>query len=66
MLFRSLIFARSLFASLADLRGDKAAWKIVDAHPEWVQAVPLDQPAPADLNTWEAYEAARVAARITP
>ena len=61
-----LIFARSLFASLADLRGDKAAWKIVDAHPEWVQAVPLDQPAPADLNTWEAYEAAHVAARITP
>jgi molybdenum cofactor cytidylyltransferase len=61
-----LILPRSLFASLADLRGDKAAWKIVDAHPEWVQAVPLDQPAPADLNTWEAYEAARVAARITP
>jgi molybdenum cofactor cytidylyltransferase len=60
-----LIFARSLFASLADLRGDKAAWKIVDAHPEWVQTVPLDQPAPADLNTWEAYEAASTAARIT-
>jgi molybdenum cofactor cytidylyltransferase len=61
-----LIFARSLFAPLAELRGDKAAWKIVDAHPQWVQTVPLDQPAPADLNTWEAYEAASNAARITP
>lgn len=60
-----LIFARSLFAPLAELRGDKAAWKIVDAHPEWVQTVSLDRPAPADLNTWEAYEAASTAARIT-
>ena len=60
-----LVFARPLFAPLAELRGDKAAWKIVDAHPEWVQTVCLDQPAPGDLNTWEAYEAARTAARIT-
>ena len=60
-----LIFARPLFARLAELRGDKAAWKIVDAHPEWVQTVPLDRPAPADLNTWEAYEAASTAVRIT-
>ena len=54
-----LIFARALFPLLEALRGDKAAWKIVDAHPDWVRPVPIDRPAPSDVNTWEAYQALR-------
>jgi molybdenum cofactor cytidylyltransferase len=52
-----LIFARSLFEQLAALQGDKAAWKILDAHPDWVHGVPISRPAPADVNTWTEYEA---------
>jgi molybdenum cofactor cytidylyltransferase len=54
-----LVFARALFPLLEALRGDKAAWKIIDAHPDWVRPVPIDRPAPADVNTWEAYQALR-------
>jgi molybdenum cofactor cytidylyltransferase len=54
-----LIFARALFPQLEALRGDKAAWKIVDARPDWVRPVPIDRPAPGDVNTWEAYQALR-------
>lgn len=52
-----MVFDRSLFGALAALQGDKAAWKIVDAHPEWVREVPFDRPYPFDVNTWEEYEA---------
>jgi molybdenum cofactor cytidylyltransferase len=54
-----LVFARDLFPLLEALRGDKAAWKIVDAHPDWIHSVPIDRPAPGDINTWEAYQALR-------
>ena len=50
-----LVFARALFEQLVALRGDKAAWKIVDAHREWIRAVPVDRPHPRDVNTWEQY-----------
>jgi molybdenum cofactor cytidylyltransferase len=40
-----LIFARALFPLLEALRGDKAAWKIVDAHPDWIHPVPIDRSA---------------------
>ncbi len=52
-----LMFGRALFEQLVVLRGDKAAWKIVDAHPDWVRPVPVDRPLPADVNTWQEYEA---------
>jgi molybdenum cofactor cytidylyltransferase len=52
-----MIFGRSLFESLAALQGDKAAWKLVDAHPEWTRSVVIDRPFPFDVNTWEEYEA---------
>lgn len=52
-----MIFARSLFEPLAALQGDKAAWKLVDAHPDWTHPVALDRPYPFDVNTWEEYEA---------
>ena len=54
-----LVFDRELFARLAGLAGDKAAWKIVDAHREWVRAVPMDRPRPRGVNTWQDYEALR-------
>lgn len=50
-----LVFARALFADLVVLQGDKAAWKIVDAHRDWIRAVGVDRPHPRDVNTWEEY-----------
>jgi molybdenum cofactor cytidylyltransferase len=52
-----LVFARSLFDDLGALRGDKAAWKLVDAGRAEVRAVPLDRPHPRDVNTPEDYAA---------
>ena len=52
-----LVFAQALFPLLAALRGDKAAWKIVDTHRDWVCPVPVDRPHPRDINTWEEYQA---------
>ena len=51
-----LVFARALFDQLVALRGDKAAWKIVDAHRDWIRAVPMDRAHPRDVNTPEEYE----------
>ena len=51
-----LVFARALFDQLVVLQGDKAAWKIVDAHRDWIRPVPVDRPHPRDVNTWEEYE----------
>jgi len=52
-----MVFARPFFEALAALRGDKAAWKLVDAHPDRVHAVAVHRPSPLDVNTWEEYEA---------
>jgi molybdenum cofactor cytidylyltransferase len=52
-----LVFAQPLFDQLAALHGDKAAWKIVDAHRNWIGTVPMDRSAPRDINTWQEYEA---------
>ncbi len=46
-----MVFAKALFPQLAELHGDKAAWKLVDAHGPLVQRVYFDQPLPADINT---------------
>jgi molybdenum cofactor cytidylyltransferase len=51
-----MIFSKELFPSLEDLHGDKAVWKLVDQHPEWVIEVPIDRPYPRDVNTWEDYQ----------
>ncbi len=48
-----MIFARSLFAELIDLHGDKAAWKLVDANSTRVQVVWFDLAYPDDINTPE-------------
>lgn len=52
-----MVFARTLFQRLAALQGDKAAWKIVDARPDWIRPVAIDRPFPGDVNTWQEYEA---------
>ena len=46
-----MIFARSMFAQLVDLHGDKAAWKLVDANAALVHEVQFDLPYPDDINT---------------
>ncbi len=58
-----LVFARELFDTLMALRGDKAAWKIVDAHRDWVRPVPVDRSHPRDINTWSEYRTLRSAPR---
>jgi molybdenum cofactor cytidylyltransferase len=52
-----MVFASTLFERLLQLQGDKAAWKILDAHPEWVRHVELDRTFPEDVDTLQDYEA---------
>jgi molybdenum cofactor cytidylyltransferase len=52
-----MVFARALFPDLVALRGDKAAWKLIDAGPGATRLVPIDRPFPADVNTQEDYDA---------
>jgi molybdenum cofactor cytidylyltransferase len=52
-----LAFARSTFADLATLHGDKAVWKLMDRYGSAVVDVPIDGPIPRDVDTWEDYEA---------
>lgn len=51
-----MLFARELFPQMMELHGDKAVWKMVDQHPQWVVEVPVDVPAPTDINTWDDYQ----------
>lgn len=52
-----MLFSKHLFLQLVGLHGDKAVWKIVDQHPEWVREVAMDLPYPRDINTLEDYQA---------
>jgi len=52
-----LVFERSLFPDLVALHGDKAAWKVVDAHRPSLRPVVVDRPHPRDVNTRQEYEA---------
>ena len=51
-----LLFDRQLFQQLEALHGDKAAWKLVDQHPEWVHAVEMNRPLPKDVDTQADYQ----------
>ena len=51
-----MIFAQSLFEQLEVLHGNKAAWKLVDAHAELVHVVHLALPFPEDINTRDDFE----------
>lgn len=52
-----MVFAHELFDQLRQLSGDKAAWKILDAHPDWVRDVVVDHAFPEDVDTRQDYEA---------
>jgi molybdenum cofactor cytidylyltransferase len=51
-----MVFASELFDQLRQLSGDKAAWKILDAHPDWVRDVAVDHAFPEDVDTRQDYE----------
>jgi molybdenum cofactor cytidylyltransferase len=51
-----MLFAKPMFDKLAGLHGDKAAWKLVDAHAELLQVVRFDRPFPEDIDTEEDFQ----------
>jgi molybdenum cofactor cytidylyltransferase len=55
-------FGRAMFGELAELRGDKAVWKLLDRHPHAVADVRVPGPVPRDVDTWADYEAMLAAA----
>jgi molybdenum cofactor cytidylyltransferase len=54
-----LAFSAEAFPALRGLHGDKAVWRLLDAHPERFLGVPVDRDLPRDIDTWGDYEAAR-------
>jgi molybdenum cofactor cytidylyltransferase len=50
-------FARSVFADLADLHGDKGVWRLLDQRASDVAEVPIAGPVPLDVDTEEDYRA---------
>lgn len=52
------IFAREAFGELRGLHGDKAVWKLIEAHPERVARVEIEASLPPDVDTPEDYESA--------
>jgi molybdenum cofactor cytidylyltransferase len=49
------VFARSAFDDLRALHGDKAVWKLIEAHPHRVRRVEVDRELPPDIDTAEDY-----------
>jgi molybdenum cofactor cytidylyltransferase len=49
-------FARSRFADLAELHGDKAVWKLLESGRYAVAEASVDGPVPIDVDTWADYE----------
>jgi molybdenum cofactor cytidylyltransferase len=53
-----LVFGADAFPELRGLHGDKAVWKIVDREPpDRVSRIRVPGPVPADVDTWDDYEA---------
>jgi molybdenum cofactor cytidylyltransferase len=52
-----LAFARSLFAELAGLHGDKGVWRLLDRSAAELIEVPVPGPIPLDVDTPEDYRA---------
>ena len=52
------VFAREAFEELRGLHGDKAVWKLIEAHPQRVHRVEIEAPLPPDVDTPEDYELA--------
>jgi molybdenum cofactor cytidylyltransferase len=52
-----IAFARSVFADLADLHGDKGVWRLLDRRAAEVERVPIAGLVPRDVDTPEDYQA---------
>ena len=52
-----IAFARSVFADLAGLHGDKGVWRLLDQRADEVAEVPIAGPIPLDVDTPEDYQA---------
>lgn len=52
-----LAFARSTFAALTQMHGDKAVWRLLDERAGEVAEVRVPGPVPADVDTWDDYRA---------
>jgi molybdenum cofactor cytidylyltransferase len=52
------VFAREAFGELRSLHGDKAVWKLIEAHPERVSRVEIAAPLPPDVDDPEDYDLA--------
>ena len=52
------VFAREAFGELRSLHGDKAVWKLIEAHPERVSRVEISAPLPPDVDDPEDYDLA--------
>lgn len=52
------IFSQEAFADLRGLHGDKAVWKLIEAHPERVLRVDIDAALPPDVDIPDDYELA--------
>lgn len=52
-----IAFARSVFADLADLHGDKGVWRLLDQRAGDVTEVPVAGKIPLDVDTPEDYQA---------
>jgi len=46
-----VILSRAIWPDLERLRGDEGARALARQHPEWLHCVPVDDPAPDDLDT---------------
>jgi molybdenum cofactor cytidylyltransferase len=54
-----IVIGRDAWPLLQELEGDVGAREVIAAHPELVVSVDVDGPVPADVDTWEDYEAVR-------
>ena len=54
-----LVFSAAAFGDLRALHGDKAVWKLLDAHPDRFRSIPADRALPQDVDTWDDYATAR-------
>jgi molybdenum cofactor cytidylyltransferase len=50
-----LAFSRRPFSELETLHGDKAVWKLLDRYADEATDVPMDEPIPRDVDTWDDY-----------
>jgi molybdenum cofactor cytidylyltransferase len=47
------LLSREIYAEAGHLHGDAGARVLMASHPEWVHEVPIDRPAPVDVDTPE-------------